>query len=121
MQYLEPLVHPAPSGTWNTHGATPFPAAEWTGVRPEPTAEDLRRLVRRYLAAFGPATPAVAVPGPLGPLTAATTAPTSTGTALATSTGPTDARPPAHGTGTNLTPRAPDRDHEPDGRSGDRG
>jgi hypothetical protein len=56
VQYLQPLVHPAPSGTWNTHGATPFARADWTGVRPEATAEDLRQIVRRYLAAFGPAT-----------------------------------------------------------------
>ena len=53
VQYLEPLLHPAPSGTWNTYGPTPFALADWTGVRAEP---DLRELVRRYLAAFGPAT-----------------------------------------------------------------
>ncbi|MFC6019377.1 winged helix DNA-binding domain-containing protein [Plantactinospora solaniradicis] len=56
VQYLEPVVHPAPSGTWNTYGATPFAHADWTGVRPEPTVEDVRQMVRRYLAAFGPAT-----------------------------------------------------------------
>lgn len=56
VQYLLPLVHPAPSGTWNTRGATPFARADWTGIPPEATAEDVRRLVRRYLAAFGPAT-----------------------------------------------------------------
>ncbi|MEN3613159.1 winged helix DNA-binding domain-containing protein [Plantactinospora sp. ZYX-F-223] len=56
VQYLEPLLHPAPSGTWNTYGATPFARADWTGVAAEPTAEGLRELVRRYLAAFGPAT-----------------------------------------------------------------
>jgi hypothetical protein len=56
VQYLLPLVHPAPSGTWNTHGATPFALADWTGLRPAATAEDLRQVVRRYLAAFGPAT-----------------------------------------------------------------
>lgn len=55
-QYLEPLLHPAPSGTWNTYGATPYERADWTGVRPEPTPEDVRQLVRRYLSAFGPAT-----------------------------------------------------------------
>lgn len=55
VQYLLPLVHPAPSGTWDTYGATPFASAGWTGVRSEPTVEDLDRLVRRYLAAFGPA------------------------------------------------------------------
>lgn len=58
VQYLEPVVHPAPSGTWNTRGPTPFALADWTGVRPEATAEQLGELVRRYLAAFGPATAA---------------------------------------------------------------
>jgi hypothetical protein len=52
VQYLLPLVHPAPSGTWGVYGATPF-AAAWTEV---PTEPDLPELVRRYLAAFGPAT-----------------------------------------------------------------
>ncbi|WP_216216274.1 winged helix DNA-binding domain-containing protein [Amycolatopsis aidingensis] len=56
VQYLLPLVHPAPSGTWNTRGATPFASAEWTGVPQEATTEDADELVRRYLAAFGPAT-----------------------------------------------------------------
>ncbi|GAB3509089.1 winged helix DNA-binding domain-containing protein [Amycolatopsis cihanbeyliensis] len=56
VQYLLPLLHPAPSGTWNVRGPTPFASAEWTGVRREATAEDVRELVRRYLAAFGPAT-----------------------------------------------------------------
>jgi winged helix DNA-binding protein len=56
VQYLEPLVHPAPSGTWNVRGATPFADAGWTGVRREATAADVRRMVLRYLAAFGPAT-----------------------------------------------------------------
>jgi hypothetical protein len=56
VQYLQPLVHPAPSGTWNTHGATPFARADWTGIRAETRAEDIRQMVRRYLAAFGPAT-----------------------------------------------------------------
>lgn len=56
VQYLLSVVHPAPSGTWNTHGATPFACADWTGLRPNATAEDLRQTVRRYLAAFGPAT-----------------------------------------------------------------
>lgn len=56
VQYLLPLVHPAPSGTWNVRGATPFARADWTGIRPAAMAEDVRQLVRRYLAAFGPAT-----------------------------------------------------------------
>ncbi|GAA2144408.1 winged helix DNA-binding domain-containing protein [Actinomadura napierensis] len=53
-QALVSVVHPPPSGTWNTGGATPFALAEdWIG-------EPLRRtgpapLIRRYLAAFGPA------------------------------------------------------------------
>ena len=58
-QYLEPFVHPAPAGTWNTRGATLYARAdELLGerVRREATAADLRELVRRYLAAFGPAT-----------------------------------------------------------------
>lgn len=57
-QYLLPVLHPAPSGTWNTRGATPFAIADWTGIRPLATAEEQRQLVRRYLAAFGPATAA---------------------------------------------------------------
>ncbi|WP_051426189.1 winged helix DNA-binding domain-containing protein [Jiangella gansuensis] len=59
VQYLLPLVHPAPSGTWNVRGATPFALAEWTGIRtaPDPVADRAaaREMVRRYLAAFGPA------------------------------------------------------------------
>jgi hypothetical protein len=58
VQYLVPVLHPAPSGTWGTRGATPFALADWTGVRPEATAADVEELVRRYLAAFGPATAA---------------------------------------------------------------
>jgi hypothetical protein len=49
VQYLLPLVHPAPSGTWNTRGATPFARADLSPV------EHPERVVRRYLAAFGPA------------------------------------------------------------------
>lgn len=55
VQYLEPVLHPAPSGTWNVHGPTPFDSAAWTGVGER---ADLAELVRRYLAAFGPATAA---------------------------------------------------------------
>lgn len=55
VQYLEPVVHPAPSGTWNVRGATPFARADWTGVHRDPTLQDACQLVRRYLAAFGPA------------------------------------------------------------------
>jgi hypothetical protein len=56
VQYLLPLVHPAPSGTWNRRGATPFALAGWTGICSQATAEDVRQMLRRYLAAFGPAT-----------------------------------------------------------------
>ncbi|WUI00764.1 winged helix DNA-binding domain-containing protein [Spirillospora sp. NBC_00431] len=53
-QALVPVVHPPPSGTWNVAGATPFALAEeWIG---EPLHEiGPARLIRRYLAAFGPA------------------------------------------------------------------
>ncbi|WP_339155318.1 winged helix DNA-binding domain-containing protein [Actinomadura luteofluorescens] len=53
-QALVSVVHPPPSGTWNTGGATPFALAEeWIG-RPL-SKESPDRLIRRYLAAFGPA------------------------------------------------------------------
>ncbi|SPT50646.1 winged helix DNA-binding domain-containing protein [Actinomadura madurae] len=53
-QALVHAVHPPPSGTWNTGGATPFALAEeWIG-RPLAEARPAR-LIRRYLAAFGPA------------------------------------------------------------------
>ncbi|MEU4516766.1 winged helix DNA-binding domain-containing protein [Nonomuraea wenchangensis] len=59
VQTLLPIVHTPPNGVWGRGGATPFTLAEhWLG-RPldgplgaEAAAE---RLVRRYLAAFGPA------------------------------------------------------------------
>jgi hypothetical protein len=55
VQTLVPVVHPPPNGTWRRGGATPFAlATEWLG-RPL-DAPDPRRLVRRYLAGFGPAT-----------------------------------------------------------------
>lgn len=55
VQYLEPVLHPAPSGTWNKLGSTPFVlASDWLG--PLDTSPDPARLVRRYLAAYGPAT-----------------------------------------------------------------
>ena len=62
VQYLEPILHPAPSGTWNWRGETPFVlASDWLGGGsagahdPAATAESAKRMVRRYLAAFGPA------------------------------------------------------------------
>ncbi|QYC42742.1 hypothetical protein Nocox_25705 [Nonomuraea coxensis DSM 45129] len=58
-QTLLPIVHTPPNGVWGRGGATPFTLAEdWLGrpmddpLGPEPAAE---RLVRRYLAGFGPA------------------------------------------------------------------
>jgi hypothetical protein len=54
-QYLLPLVHPPPSGTWGRHGPTPYVLAEsWLG-RPLPAASSPEGMVERYLAAFGPA------------------------------------------------------------------
>lgn len=54
VQALLPVVHPPPNGTWRRGGATPFVlAADWLG---RPDAPDPAELVRRYLAAFGPAT-----------------------------------------------------------------
>jgi hypothetical protein len=55
-QCLLYVVHPPPSGTWGAAGTTPFAlAAEWIG-RPVGADPDPATLVRRYLAAFGPAT-----------------------------------------------------------------
>lgn len=53
-QALVSVVHPPPSGTWNVAGATPFALAEeWIGKPLYETGPE--RLIRRYLAAFGPA------------------------------------------------------------------
>lgn len=53
VQYLLPVLHPAPSGTWDLVTTTPFaPADTWLGPLDPP---DPRRLVRHYLSAFGPA------------------------------------------------------------------
>ncbi|GLZ81276.1 hypothetical protein Afil01_60830 [Actinorhabdospora filicis] len=54
-QFLVALLHPPPSGVWNSGRAVPMVLAEeWLG-RPLTTAP-VADLVRRYLAAFGPAT-----------------------------------------------------------------
>jgi hypothetical protein len=54
-QTLVAVVHPPPSGTWRKGGATPFAlASDWLGERP--VVHGPEELVRRYLAAFGPAT-----------------------------------------------------------------
>jgi hypothetical protein len=55
VQCLLPVVHPHPDGTWGRHGPTPFMLAEpWLG-QPLDDDPDPQWLVRRYLAAFGPA------------------------------------------------------------------
>ena len=54
-QALVPVVHPPPAGTWRRRGVIPFALAEeWLGrpLAAEPAPE---ALLRRYLAAFGPA------------------------------------------------------------------
>jgi hypothetical protein len=54
-QALVPAVHPPPAGTWRRRGAIPFTLAEeWLG-RPLAAAPAPEVLLRRYLAAFGPA------------------------------------------------------------------
>ncbi|WP_119730864.1 winged helix DNA-binding domain-containing protein [Thermomonospora amylolytica] len=55
-QGLLPIVHPPPSGTWGHQGPTPFALAEtWLGRRPDGQGSP-ETLIRRHLAAFGPAT-----------------------------------------------------------------
>ncbi|MEU5877454.1 winged helix DNA-binding domain-containing protein [Spirillospora sp. NPDC047279] len=55
VQALVPVVHPPPSGTWNTWGATPFALPEdWLG-KPLEEGAALEELVRRYLEGHGPA------------------------------------------------------------------
>ncbi|WP_017595280.1 winged helix DNA-binding domain-containing protein [Nocardiopsis potens] len=54
-QLMLPLVHVPPSGLWGRSGRTPFTLAEeWTGAPMEP-GRPVADLIRRYLAAFGPA------------------------------------------------------------------
>jgi hypothetical protein len=51
------LVHLPPSGTYSFYrGAHFVPYEEWVGAAPVVPPEPMRHLVRRYLAAFGPAT-----------------------------------------------------------------
>ena len=54
---LAPLVHLPPSGTWRFHGRPQLLAMEkWLGVELPARVDGAERLVRSYLAAFGPAT-----------------------------------------------------------------
>jgi hypothetical protein len=54
-QYLLPLVHPPPSGTWGNRGPIPCVLAEsWLG-RPLDREPSPAGMVKRHLAAFGPA------------------------------------------------------------------
>ena len=56
VRYLLPLVQITPRGTWGASQAATWALAdEWLG-RPMPETADHQELVRRYLAAFGPAT-----------------------------------------------------------------
>src|SRR5918997_1315596 len=51
VQYLLPVVHPAPSGTWRTYGPTSYALADGTistGGDRDPAAA-LEEMVRRYL------------------------------------------------------------------------
>jgi hypothetical protein len=57
VQGHELVVHAPPSGTWGYHGEGVYQAAD-AALRgePPPEAEACEHLIRRYLAAFGPAT-----------------------------------------------------------------
>ena len=56
--YLLPTVQVTPRGLWRRSGGSAFTTTEaWLGASPDPAAE-VETLVTRYLAAFGPATPA---------------------------------------------------------------
>jgi hypothetical protein len=53
---LVPLVHVPPSGTWRYHGPTHLTEGErWLGKAPGDAVRGAKRLVERYLTAFGPA------------------------------------------------------------------
>lgn len=55
VQALVPVLHPPPNGLWRRGGATPFVLADdWLGA-PVAATPDPETLVRRYLAAYGPA------------------------------------------------------------------
>ena len=54
---LAPLLHLPPSGTWGFHGSPQLLAMQvWLGGELPAREEGAKRLVRSYLAAFGPAT-----------------------------------------------------------------
>jgi hypothetical protein len=56
--YALPTVQVTPRGLWRRSGGSAFTTMEaWLGASPDPAA-DIETLVLRYLAAFGPATPA---------------------------------------------------------------
>ena len=52
---LTPLVHVPPAGTWGTTRVKATTAERWLGMRTPEPAEAAELLVRRYLAAYGPA------------------------------------------------------------------
>ena len=54
---LAPLLHIPPSGTWRFHGRPQLLSMQtWLGVDLPSREDGAKRIVRRYLAAFGPAT-----------------------------------------------------------------
>jgi len=56
--YALPTVQVTPRGLWRRSGGSKFTTMQaWLGASPDPAAE-VETLVLRYLAAFGPATPA---------------------------------------------------------------
>jgi hypothetical protein len=54
-QYLLPMVHVPPGGTWGTSGSVPSALASTWLDTPLAGERDVSRMVKRYLAAFGPA------------------------------------------------------------------